>query len=73
MQVHAPISAAVLKIRLDLLGEERTAAAASGLDSNDTYMRDLEDEATAVHAAYVGAAVTEIAMLRARLGGPLQG
>jgi hypothetical protein len=36
-------------------------------------MADLDDEITATRAAYVGAAVTDIAMLRGRLSGPLQG
>ena len=36
-------------------------------------LADLEDESNATQAAYVGAAVTEIATLRAVLAGPLQG
>jgi hypothetical protein len=36
-------------------------------------MADLEDEIAQVRSAYVGAAVTEIAMLRARFDGPLNG
>jgi hypothetical protein len=43
------------------------------------YLQDLtaeqapEDEILAAHHAYVGAAVTEIATLRAELGGPQEG
>ena len=36
-------------------------------------MADLEGEIDAVQSAYVGAAVTEIAVLRGRLGGRQQG
>ena len=58
---------------LMLLHEERVLAHEAGLDMDRAYMADLEEEITAYRAAYVGAAVTEIAMLRARLDGPLQG
>jgi hypothetical protein len=37
------------------------------------YMADLRDEIAHTRHAYVGAAVTEIAMLRAELSGPLYG
>jgi hypothetical protein len=37
------------------------------------YMDPLEDEISAVRAAYVGLAVTEIATLRAALDGPRRG
>jgi hypothetical protein len=36
-------------------------------------MADLEDEIAAARSAYVGAAVTEIASLRAELSGPQLG
>lgn len=58
---------------LMLLHEERVLAHEAGLDLNQAYMADLDEEITATQAAYVGAAVTEIAMLRARLNGKLQG
>jgi hypothetical protein len=44
-----------------------------GLDGNATFMSDLDDELAAVREAYVGAAVTEIATLRAELSGPQAG
>jgi hypothetical protein len=56
-----------------LLGEERVLAHEAGLDHDRSYMTHLDDEIAQVRAAYVGAAVTEIAMLRARLDGPLNG
>lgn len=59
--------------QLLLLGEERVLAHEAGLDHDRAYMADLEDEITQVRSAYVGAAVTEIAMLRARLDGTLKG
>ncbi len=59
--------------QLLLLGEERVLAHEAGLDHDRAYMADLEDEIAQVRSAYVGAAVTEIAMLRARLDGTLKG
>jgi hypothetical protein len=56
-----------------LLGEERVLAHEAGLDHDRAYMADLEDEIATYRSAYMGAVVTEIAMLRARLDGPLQG
>jgi hypothetical protein len=54
---------------LMLLGEERVLAHEAGLDHDRAYMADLDDEIAHYRAAYIGAAVTEIAMLRARLDG----
>ena len=58
---------------LQLLLVERQLAAVEGLADNALYMADLEDEISATRAAYVGAAVTEIALLRAELSGRLEG
>jgi hypothetical protein len=58
---------------LMLLGEERVLAHEAGLDHDRAYMADLEDEIATYRSAYMGAVVNEIAMLRARLGAPLQG
>jgi hypothetical protein len=58
---------------LMLLGEERVLAHEAGLDHDRAYMADLEDEIATYRSAYMGAVVTEIAMLRARLDAPLQG
>jgi hypothetical protein len=58
---------------LMLLHEERVLAHEAGLDHDRAYMADLDDEIAAYRAAYVGAAVTEIALLRASLDGRNQG
>ena len=58
---------------LEGLNAERAAAELAGLAANREYMDDLEQELEAERQAYVGAAVTEIALLRAALSGPLQG
>lgn len=65
--------ASEVRRRLMLLAEERVLAHESGLDRDRAYMTDLEDEIAETRHAYLGAAVTEIAMLRARIDGPLQG
>ena len=66
-------SAAGLRHHLVVLNAERAAAELEGLGTNREYMDDLEDEIAAERHAYVGTAVTEIAVLRAALSGPLQG
>jgi hypothetical protein len=58
---------------LMLLGEERVLAQEAGLAHDPAYMADLEDEIATFRSAYMGAVITEIAMLRARLDGPLEG
>jgi hypothetical protein len=58
---------------LRLLLAERALAAVEGLSANGAYMDDLEDEIAHTRDAYVGAAVTEIAVLRAELSGRLEG
>jgi hypothetical protein len=73
MPSSTPTSAADLNERLRLLYVERALAGLEGLSNDAVYMADLDGEIAASHAAYVGAAVTEIATLRARLDGPLQG
>jgi hypothetical protein len=62
-----------LREHLQSLSAERYAAALVGLDQDELYLRDLQDEIEATHSAYVGAAVTEIATFRAQLSGALQG
>jgi len=59
--------------RLRELYVERALAAEVGLDANRRYMDDLEDEISGCRDAYVGAAVTEIAVLRGVLGARLVG
>jgi hypothetical protein len=65
--------ASEVRQHLMLLGEERVLAHEAGLDHDRAYMADLDDEIAQYRAAYIGAAVTEIAMLRARLDAPLVG
>jgi hypothetical protein len=67
------LTATDVKRHLDLLHEERLLAVEIGLAADGAYMADLEDEIVACRAAYVGAAVTEIATMRAELSGPLVG
>ena len=67
------LTATDVKHHLDLLHEERQLAVEIGLASDGAYMADLEDEIAACRAAYIGAAVTEIATMRAELSGPLIG
>jgi hypothetical protein len=69
----ATATADTLHRHLRLLEQERASARLNGLADNELYMADLDHEYDAVHAAYVGAAVTEIASLRAVLDGPLEG
>jgi hypothetical protein len=60
-------------ITLRRLEAERLDAVEAGLGENALYMTDLENDIEASRAVYVGAAVTEIATLRAQLGGPQVG
>jgi hypothetical protein len=66
-------SAAALREHLQLLQRERATAALAGVAANELYMTDLLDEIEATRDAYIGAAVTEIASLRAELDGRLFG
>jgi hypothetical protein len=59
--------------RLEELQSERMLASLIGLSTDQAYMADLRTEIDATRDAYVGAAVTEIASLRAELSGPLYG
>ncbi len=67
------ITAADRRRHLEGLNAERAAADLAGLSANREYMDDLVQELDAERHAYVGAAVTEIALLRAALSGRLQG
>jgi hypothetical protein len=64
-------SAVEIHAHLLELHTERTRASIEGLPT--AYMADLEGEIEATTSAYVGAAVTEIATLRAELSGPQVG
>lgn len=62
-----------LRIRLKELLAERLLVSSEGLAANTAYMADLEHEIAEVRAAYVTAAVTEIAARRGELFGPQVG
>ena len=70
---HTSISATAVREQLVLLQRERATAALAGFAANDLYLTDLLDEIEETRDAYIGAAVTEIASLRAVLDGPLLG
>lgn len=59
--------------RLAELREELVAATGAGLIDHPAYRADLAEELAIAEAAYVGAAVTEIASFRALLSGPQLG
>jgi hypothetical protein len=61
------------RTRLQRLQAERLDAVEAGLGSNALYMTDLQNDIAASRVAYVSLAVTEIATLRAQLGGPQVG
>jgi hypothetical protein len=62
--------AAEIHTHLQGLHAERALASIEGLASDSAYMADLDREIADARSAYVGAAVTEIASLRAQLSGP---
>jgi hypothetical protein len=67
------MSAIEMQTHLQQLEAERALALMEGLGDSAAYMADLDDEIAATRNAYVAAAVTEIAVLRAELSGPLLG
>jgi hypothetical protein len=66
------MSAADLHNQIRELECERIQASLEGLN-DAAYLTDMTDEIGATRNAYVGAAVTEIATLRAELSGPQLG
>ena len=69
---NAPTAHDILE-QLRKLYLERAVARLDGHDSNRPYMANLEQAIVDHQRAAVGAAVTEIATLRAELSGPLHG
>jgi hypothetical protein len=63
------MSAYELHNQLLELHAERALAEETGVARIGSYMDDLERDIARSHAAFVGAAVTEIASFRAQLGG----
>ena len=63
------VSAAKARSRLNMLLEERSTALRTPLKGNRIYMDSLEADIAASRAAFVGAAVTEVAVLRAEVFG----
>jgi hypothetical protein len=69
MAISRQMPAIDLQLRLSALYAERVLTSSRGLAGNAAYMADLDDEIAEVAAAYTGAAVTELATLRAELFG----
>jgi hypothetical protein len=67
------MSAFELRTQLLELHAERALAEETGVAGIAAYMDDLQRDIDRSEAAYVGAAVTEIATFRAQLSGPLNG
>lgn len=67
-----PMFAIEMHSHLQQLQADR-ALVIEGLESCSAYMADLDEEIAATRHAYVGAALTEIATLRAQLSGPQLG
>jgi hypothetical protein len=67
------MSAIEMQSQLRELESKRALASIEGLQSDSAYMADLDGQIAATRNAYVGAAVTEIATLRAELSGPQLG
>ena len=67
------MSAFELHTQLLELQAERALAQSTGVAGIASYMADLERDIARSHAAFVGAAVTEIASLRGQLYGRLWG
>lgn len=71
--LYCTMSAHDLHNQLLELRAERALAEETGVAQIRSYMDDLERDIARSRAAYVGAAVTEIATLRAQLSGPQVG
>jgi hypothetical protein len=71
--VETSASAVEIRAHLDRLYSEWRLAESAGLGVLGPYMADLAAEIAACHVAFVAAAVTEIAVLRAELSGTLVG
>jgi hypothetical protein len=63
----------IVRQRLELLRIEHQLAVAIGLDADPEYMADLQRQLEIWEAAWVGAAVTQLAVRRAEVRGRPQG
>jgi hypothetical protein len=72
-EAFTTMTATDARTRLQRLQAERLDAVEAGLGSNALYMTDLQNDIAASQVAYVSLGVTEIATLRAQLGGPQVG
>lgn len=63
------MSTTEIRAHLSDLTRERHVAELAGLNGDEAYMADLEEEIQTYRAALVAAAVTEIAVLRGQLFG----
>ena len=70
---NTPPTAVEIQDELRMLYIERALAEIEGLASDPGYMTDLLDDIESHKSAFAGAVVTEIATLRAELGGMLRG
>lgn len=70
MQIDDP---ADVRERLELLRSEHKLAVSIGLDCDPQYMAHLEHQLEVWEAAWVGARVTQLAVMRARTRGRLHG
>jgi len=75
MRTDTNTNVSAVEIQEDLreLYIERALAEIEGLGSDPGYMADLLDDIESHKSAFTGAVVTEIATLRAELGGMLRG
>jgi hypothetical protein len=73
MTLKTATSAADIRRHLEELYVERELARCEGLADDPAYMADLEHDIAGSRSAYVGTAVTEIAILRGELSGRNQG
>lgn len=68
-----PQDPADVRQHLDLLRMEHDLAVAIGLDNDAAYMADLQHQLATYEAAWIGAAVTELAIIRGQQQGRPQG
>ena len=73
MQEIPVMYATDVRNQLLMLREERALALEFGFGDDRVFMEDLDRDIADCQEAWVGAAVTEIAMFRAAIAGPQQG